>query len=160
VELSARNQLKGTITAIEVGAEIRGVRDLARPGLRLLVPPPESDPLGQYTVELFERVGLTEAIAEKRARGEISEELGGLRDTLASRGVDAVILYASMVEAFAAAGTAIPLPAPGDLNDRIVFGAGAIVRDGTMHPAAAARTPVPGSTSRRSRPFPPARGEG
>ena len=47
-----------------------------------------------------------------------------------------MILYASMLESFAAAGTAIPLPAPDDLNDRIVFGAGAIVRDGQMHPAA------------------------
>ncbi len=30
----------------------------------------------------------------------------------------------------------MPLPAPDDLNDRIVFGAGAIVRDGQRHPAA------------------------
>jgi ABC-type molybdate transport system substrate-binding protein len=47
-----------------------------------------------------------------------------------------MILYASMLEAFCAAGTAVPLPAPADQNDRIVFGAGAIVRDGYCHPAA------------------------
>ena len=77
-EVIAGNRL-AILVRPELAAEIRGVQDLVRPGLRLLVPPPESDPLGQYTVELFERVGLTEAIAEKRARGEISEELGGLR---------------------------------------------------------------------------------
>jgi molybdate transport system substrate-binding protein len=135
-EVIAGNRL-ALLVRPELAAEIRGVRDLARAGLRLLVPPAASDPLGQYTVELFARAGLTEAIAEKRARGEISEALGGLSDTLTSVGVDAVVLYASMLDAFAGAGTAIPLPAADDLNDRIVFGAGAIVRDGQMHAAAA-----------------------
>jgi ABC-type molybdate transport system substrate-binding protein len=41
-----------------------------------------------------------------------------------------------MLEAFAAAGTAIPLLAPDDLSDRIVFGAGVIVRNDQAHPAA------------------------
>jgi molybdate transport system substrate-binding protein len=135
-EVVAGNRL-AILVRPELATEVRSVRDLVRPRLRLLVPPPASDPLGQYTVELFDRAGLAEAIAAKRARGEISEELGGLRDTLAARGIDAVILYSSMLAAFADAGTAIPLPALDDMNDRIVFGAGAVMRDGTMHPAAA-----------------------
>ena len=120
----------------DLAAEIGGVQDLARPGLRMLVPPEASGPLGQYTAELFAIAGLTETISEKRRSGEISEDVGGLGDTLASNGVDAVAIYASMLEAFSAAGTAVPLSAPYDLNDRIVFGAGAIVRDGQAHPAA------------------------
>ena len=135
-EVIAGNRL-ALLVRPDLAAEIRGVQDLARPGLRLLVPPAASDPLGQYTVELFSLAGMEDAIAEKRRRGEISEHLGGLHDTLASVGVDAVVLYASMLEAFSHAGTAIPLAAPHDMNDRIVFGAGAIVRDGHMHPTAA-----------------------
>lgn len=134
-EVIAGNRLALLVQA-DLAAEISDIHDLARPGLRLLVPPQASDPLGQYTAELFSIAGMEDAIAEKRTRGEISEDLGGLHDTLASKGVDAVVLYASMLETFAAAGTAIPLAAPYDLNDRIVFGAGAIVRDGQLHPAA------------------------
>ncbi len=135
-EVIAGNRL-ALLVRPDLATEIGGIHDLARPGLRLLVPPEASDPLGQYTAELFSVAGMEDAIAEKRRRGEISERLGGLHDTLASIGVDAVVLYASMLETFAAAGSAIPLSAPYDLNDRIVFGAGAIVRDGQTHPAAA-----------------------
>jgi molybdate transport system substrate-binding protein len=134
-EVIAGNRL-ALLVRPDLALGIRGLPNLMRPGLRLLVPPAESDPLGQYIVEAFARAGLRKDLAAKRQRGEVSDRLGGLRERLAAGEVDAAIIYASMLAAFRAAGTAIPLAPSEDMHDRIVFGAGAIVRDGWPHQAA------------------------
>ena len=107
-----------------------------RPGVRLLVPPQESDPLGEYTAELISMAGFDAAVSDKRERGEINEHLPALREGMAGEDIDVAIIYASMRDAFAHVGTSVLLPPMIDLRDRIVFGAGAIVRDG--HRCAAA----------------------
>lgn len=80
------------------------------------------------------RAELDEALAEKRARGEIQDHLPGLRDGFAGAG----IIYASMLDAFASLGTPILLQPPFDMSGRIVFGAGVIERDVQRNAAAAA----------------------
>lgn len=120
----------------ELALQISGVPDLARRGVRVLIPPRESDPLGEYIAGLIALAGLDEVMAEKRAWGEISEHLPALREGLAGAEIDVAIIYASMLGAFAHLGTPVALAPPFDLGDRIVFGAGAIERNGQRGGAA------------------------
>jgi len=113
-----------------IADQIRDLSDLMRPGVRLLVPPQESDPLGEYIAELIGMAGFDAAVSDKRERGEISEHLPALREGMAGTDIDAAIVYASMLNAFAHVGTQVLLPPSFDLRDRIVFGAGAIELDG------------------------------
>lgn len=115
---------------------VRCLDDLAQPGVRLLIPPPDNDPLGQYTEELFSRAGLSAAVAEKRGRGEVLDDLPTLGARLAAGEVDAAIVYATLARSLGGIATVVSLPEPYDLSDRIVFGAGAVVRHGSRHPAA------------------------
>src|SRR5215210_7273234 len=46
--------------------DIQTVQAVRRADVRTLVCPPETDPCGQYTVEMFERAGLTEIVAEQK----------------------------------------------------------------------------------------------
>jgi molybdate transport system substrate-binding protein len=120
----------------ELTPEVRGIDDLARDRLRLVIPPAETDPLGQYTMELLDRRGLTQDIERKRQQGEVREDLASLRGLLAANQVDAAVIYASSVSMFGAESVVIPLPESLDMRDRIVFGTGVVVRGGTRHPAA------------------------
>ncbi|MFT4039330.1 MAG: substrate-binding domain-containing protein [Thermomicrobiales bacterium] len=115
---------------------MRGVADLARPGLRLVLPPAGSDPLGAYAAAMLDEAGLTAAIIAKRERGEVLETLGALREGLASGAVDAAIVYGHMAAMFPAA-EAVSLPSEQDWHDRVVFGIGAVTRAAALHPAAA-----------------------
>jgi ABC-type Fe3+ transport system substrate-binding protein len=75
-------------------------------------------------------------VAQKRARGEIGEELRAMRDGISNEQIDAAIVYITSLGAFNSLAQIVLQP-PFDLAQRIVFGAGAVVRDGRMHPAAA-----------------------
>jgi molybdate transport system substrate-binding protein len=134
-EVLAGNRLV-LLVRLEVASRVRGLADLAQPGIRVIVPPPEFDPLAQYIAAMFARAGLSDAIAEKRSRGEVIEDLTSMRDGFAAGEVDAAILYATFPPAFIAGTTPIALPPSLDMHDQIVFGVGAVVRDGTQHPAA------------------------
>lgn len=109
-----------------------------RPGIRLLIPPQESDPLGEYIAGLIAEAGLSEDVAAKRARGEISEHLPSLRQGLTNGGVDAALIYTStlMLDAFVHLGTPVLLSSPFEMSDRIIFGAGAIERNGLRNAVA------------------------
>lgn len=114
---------------------LRDVADLARPGLRLVLPPAGSDPLGAYAAAMLDETGLAAAIAAKRERGEVLESLGALRDGLASGAVDAAIVYGHMAPMFPAA-EAVSLPPDQDWHDRVIFGIGKVTRQPPPEPAA------------------------
>ncbi|HEU0115883.1 MAG TPA: substrate-binding domain-containing protein [Thermomicrobiales bacterium] len=79
--VSAPRTLAGNRLAVvvrrEFAARIGGIEDLARDGVRLLLPPAAADPLGRYAEALFARAGLAARIERKRARGEIPHALAG-----------------------------------------------------------------------------------
>ncbi len=131
----AGNRL-GLVVRADLAGTVRAVIDLARGGLRLLVRPHTTDPLGQYAAELLDRAGLADAIARKRAAGEVIGELGQLSTLLAHGQVDAAIAYATAVAGLPPSAVPVPLPPSLDLHDRIVFAVGALARDGKSHPAA------------------------
>lgn len=133
----ARNRLC-IIARPGLAPALHGIADLGRAGLRLVVPPAARDPLGRYTVMLFERAGMSQIIAEKRQRGEIRHELASFRDWLDRDEVDAGVVYVNTVPMFGDGSELIPLPEPYDLRDRVVFGVGAVRREGVEHPAAGA----------------------
>lgn len=117
-------------------AELRDLESLLRPGVRLLLPPAATDPLGQYAQELLQRDGLADAVRAKRERGEIAEHLGTLAEGLRTGQVDAAMMYASTASAFVAHATVLPLPPEHDMHEQIRFALGAVQRDGACHPDA------------------------
>ena len=129
----ARNRLL-LVGRADLDPPLTGIEDVARNGLRIVIPPP-FDPLGEYAVELLARAGLTHAIARKRERGEVREHLASLRSWLDCGEVDAAVLYASMAGSFPDTRVTL-LPPSLDMHERVVFGIGKIERDGRPHPAA------------------------
>lgn len=117
---------------------VRELVDLTRGGLPVVVPPSETDPLGEYAAEAFARAGLTEAIAAKRASGEVLTEVGDLPSLFAAGRAVAAVSYASWAGALAPAAVPVALPAGLDLHERVRFGVGAVAHGGDSHPAAAA----------------------
>lgn len=117
---------------------IAGLDDLGRDGLRLVAPQSETDPCGQYVVELFERAGLTTAMRRKQQHGELvhSRGSGDLPAFLADGRAEAGILYASEARALGDAVRIVSLPPALDLRERIVFTVGEIHRHGRPHPHA------------------------
>ncbi|MCA9879577.1 MAG: substrate-binding domain-containing protein [Thermomicrobiales bacterium] len=129
----ARNRLS-LVSRAGLEPPLASVADLARPGLRLVIPPP-IDPLGEYALQMLERAGLATAISAKRGNDEVREHLASLRNWLATGEVDAAVLYASMVNAFP--GTrSLALPPALDMHDQVLFAICVIGRDGAPHPAA------------------------
>lgn len=113
-----------------------GLAALAADGVRLLLPPAATDPLGRYAAEAFARAGLTDAIARKRARGEVCDDLPTLAAGLRDGTVDTAVVYATSAPQFAHADVR-PLPPALDLHDRIRFVVGTVRRPGAPpHPAA------------------------
>jgi len=134
-EVLAGNRLVMLVRS-DVVSQVRELADLTQPGLRVFVPPLELDPLAQYIAALFARARLSDAIAEKQARGEVAEHVMGLREGFATGNVDAAILYATLLPMLPAGATVVALPPDLDMHDLIVFGVGAVVRDSRQHPAA------------------------
>lgn len=119
-------------------AAVAGLDDLSRGELRLVTPQSETDPCGQYVVELFERAGLTNAMRRKRERGELvhSQGSGDLPSFLADGRADAGLFYASEAWALGDAVHTVALPASLDLRERIVFMVGVVQRRAQLHPGA------------------------
>ena len=105
-----------------------GLAGMLRPGLRLVLSQPVTDPCGQYTREAFERAGLLAQLQEKGRRGELAFRRGslGLIEAVSSGEADAAVLYAS--EAVHSGLISVPLEPPVDLADRIAFCATVLTR--------------------------------
>ncbi|GBD18392.1 Molybdate-binding protein [bacterium HR27] len=105
-----------------------GLAGMLRPGLRLVLSQPVTDPCGQYTREAFERAGLLAQLREKGQRGELAFHRGslGLIEAVASGEADGAVLYAS--EAAHSGLVTVPLEPPVDLADRIAFCAAVLTR--------------------------------
>lgn len=131
----ARNRLCLVARAGLTPGEL-SIHDLGRDGVRLVIPPAGSDPLGEYAALLFARAGLATFIERKRQRGEVRHELASLRDWLVNSEVDAAVIYASMAPLFGKVAEIVPLPESLDMRDEAVFGVGVVRRDSAAHPAA------------------------
>lgn len=117
---------------------IRSLDDLAAPDVTLVSPQSQTDPCGQYVVELFERAGLSGTMNAKRAAGTLmhSRGSGDLPGYLFDGRAQAGIFYRSETLALGDRVAVIDLPATLDLRDRIRFTIGAVERDGALHPMA------------------------
>src|SRR5262249_46791110 len=102
-----------------------------------MVMPPHDDPCGAYTVELFARAGMTEAMEVQRQAGRMIVLDPANPGAFASAEADARILYRSVGSRFPES-VVVEIPPPDDMRHRIEFWAGAIARDGATQPGAAA----------------------
>jgi molybdate transport system substrate-binding protein len=104
-------------------ATIETLDDLAKPGVRVAVMPPDRDPCGAYTAALFEREGLAGAMAAKLAAGEVTAVGRGrlLPSLLTGGAIDALILYGNVAALFADAAVVVPLPPERDMHEAIEF---------------------------------------
>ncbi|MCS7256737.1 MAG: substrate-binding domain-containing protein, partial [Thermomicrobium sp.] len=95
--------------------------DALRPGVRLVLSQPVTDPCGQYTRLAFQRAGLMAQLRAKGEWGELAFRRGSvaLVEALDQGEADVAVLYRS--EAVHARHTLIALSAPLDLADEIVF---------------------------------------
>lgn len=136
-EVLAGNRLC-VIVHPDAGSEISGLEDLARPGVRVVTPQSETDPCGQYIVELFERAGLVEQMRAKEARGELMHSVGSgdLPAFLIDGRAQAGILYASEASALGTSVRTIDLPPAYSMQEEIAFTIGAVRRSGVQHPRA------------------------
>lgn len=105
---------------------IRGLRDLTRPGLRVVVGA-GSVPVGRYTRQVFAKAGLTVRWS--------SEEIGAraVLDRVRAGEADAGIVYITDLRSAGIAASSVPIPA--DVNVTAAFPA-ATVRDGDHEDAA------------------------
>ncbi len=117
---------------------IRSLAGLARPEVTLVTPQSQTDPCGQYVVQLFERAGLSTTMDAKRAAGTLihSRGSGDLPGYLFDGRAQAGIFYASETLALGNRVVVVDLPTELDLRDRIQFTIGAVERNGTVHPLA------------------------
>lgn len=74
-ELLAGNRLC-IIVRPDAASQIRALDDLIRPTTTLVTPQSQTDPCGQYVVELFERAGITAHIDAKREAGTLMHSRG------------------------------------------------------------------------------------
>jgi molybdenum ABC transporter molybdate-binding protein len=120
----------------DLAHRITGVPDLVGDEIRTLLCPSGSDPCGQYTVEMFERVGLGPEVKRRKAEGYMQEMGPGVAfDRLRTGEADAIIIYRSIASQMPEL-TLVELDLPYSMADRIVFAVGAIERDGQSHPDA------------------------
>lgn len=129
----ARNRLS-LVSRVNLQPVLSDLFDLARNGLRVVIPPP-IDPLGEYAREMLERAGLAEAIARKRVQGEVYEDLASVRSWLVEGEVDAAVIYASMAGSFATQ-RIMELQPEQDMHERVVFAIGVIEHNGRSYPMA------------------------
>ena len=108
-------------------AGVRGLADVTDDDLRLVTPQSTTDPCGRYVVDLFARVGLTEAMAAKEAAGSLvhSRGSGDLPAFLFDGRADAGIFYASEAWALGDRVVTVALGADLDMSDQIAFVIGA-----------------------------------
>jgi molybdate transport system substrate-binding protein len=117
---------------------VRGLEDLRRADVRLVVPQSATDPCGQYVVELFARAGLTEVIQAKALAGALVHSVGSgdLPAFVLDGRADVGIFYASEARVLGDRVRTVTLPADRDLRERIAFVIGAIARPDRAHPLA------------------------
>lgn len=117
---------------------IGSLQEVASQGVRLVTPQSQTDPCGQYVLELFDRAGLAEVMREKETRGELLHSFGSgdLPAFLANGRADAGLLYRSEAQALGGQVVTVYLPPAWDLHERISFTIGAVSRDGRENPLA------------------------
>ena len=117
---------------------VQSLSDLAVPEVTLVTPQSQTDPCGQYVVQLFERAGRTETMDAKRDAGTLmhSRGSGDLPGYLFDGRAQAGIFYASETLALGDRVVVVDLPVELDLRDQIQFTIGAVERDGAQHPFA------------------------
>lgn len=133
----AGNRLCIIVRPDSAGA-IRSLDDLTQPDVTLVTPQSQTDPCGQYVVQIFERAGLTEIMDAKRQSGTLmhSRGSGDLPGYLFEGRARAGIFYHSETHALADRVATIELPVALDLRDQIRFTIGAVQRDGSIDPRA------------------------
>ncbi|MCA9858195.1 MAG: substrate-binding domain-containing protein [Thermomicrobiales bacterium] len=117
---------------------ITALADLTDPDVTLVTPQSQTDPCGQYVVQLFERAGLTTTMDAKRNAGTLmhSRGSGDLPGYLLDGRAQAGIFYHSETIALGNRVVTIELPTELDLRDQIQFTIGAVRRNGSLHPHA------------------------
>jgi molybdate transport system substrate-binding protein len=122
----------------DAAERIHSLDDLTHPDTTLVTPQSQTDPCGQYVVELFERAGITATMHAKRETGTLmhSRGSGDLPGYLFDGRAQAGIFYHSETIALGDRVVVIELPATLDLRDRIQFTIGAVRRNGTIDPRA------------------------
>lgn len=117
---------------------ISGLFDLTEPDVTLVTPQSQTDPCGQYVVQLFERADLNDTMEAKRIAGTLmhSRGSGDLPGYLFDCRAQAGIFYFSETLALGDRVIVRALPAELDLRDQIQFTIGAVTRDDRQHPLA------------------------
>lgn len=118
----------------DAAARIRSLDDLTHPDTTLVTPQSQTDPCGQYVVQLFERAGITALMDAKRDAGTLlhSRGSGDLPGYLFDGRAQAGIFYHSETIALGDRIVTLELPTPLDLRDQIQFTIGAVQRNGTI----------------------------
>jgi len=117
----ARNRL---CVIARQGVEISGLRDIARPGVRVIAPQAQTDPCGRYVEQLWRQTGMLATMRAKQANGELVRSVGSgdLPVYLLEERADVGMLYVSEAKQLDALTVkTLELAANEDLHDRIRF---------------------------------------
>ncbi|MGH2551069.1 MAG: molybdate ABC transporter substrate-binding protein, partial [Thermomicrobiales bacterium] len=105
----------------EMTGEIAGLMSLAKPGIRVIAFPPDMDPCGAYTAELFARDGLAGTMAAKGEIGEFTILGAGtqmnMQEGFTNGAIDVAVVYASLGSIFPGASVIVPLPPEHDMHE-------------------------------------------
>ena len=113
---------------------IRGLADLARPGVRLALGDSRACPVGRLSEQMFAKNGIDAAAVQKNlALSAVTVNELGIQ--IKTGKLDAVIVWDAIAAQFADCGEAIPIPAAQNVTTRVPV---AVLRCSTQ-PAAAAR---------------------
>lgn len=127
------------ITDPSSGFHVADLADLLQPGLVIVTPQPQTDPCGQYIVQMWAAAGLESAIAVKALQGELihSRGSGDLPGFLADGRAQAGIFYASEARNLRTVVREVAITPDFDAHERIAFAIGA-VQNGAGEPVPAA----------------------
>ncbi|MBX3069983.1 MAG: substrate-binding domain-containing protein [Thermomicrobiales bacterium] len=121
------------------GQRVASLQDLLHPGLVLVTPQPQTDPCGQYIVQMWAAAGMEREIAAKQSSGELvhSRGSGDLPGFLVDGRAHAGVFYASEAKSLGSTVVEVAIPANLDAHERIAFAIGA-VQNGQSGPSAVA----------------------
>lgn len=122
----------------ELTERITGLASISSPGVRVVAFPPDLDPCGAYTAELFAREGLAGTMVAKAQIGEftIGKPGADLQERFRNGEADVAVIYTSFGTLFPDLCTVVLLPPEHDMHETILFTIGVVLDNRQSHPHA------------------------